>query len=379
MLAAAWLTAGATTGLFIGAIITAIYAIRAFRAQSREVTAIEQQVTDQQQVTGQQARLLEVQSGQLDLQRQQLDEQRGINEAQTEVLRLQAEELRESLAERKRDAEAQRQSQAARVTAWLDRARGDDPALVAMIGWGARVRNASDLPVFDVRVFFQYVTEKWDHGDWEPRMLGGSVEKLRVLPPQEDRFVEIPTLIKGTAGGLDDSNCVVSIEFTDAYGSKWERDPRGALLPPLVSALAGLIPAECFDAPLHRLVLPGGRGPGQIALALDELPERVRPVGVAVGALADPQDDVVRGAGDAQLLPGLGQFRLVRHEGHTVDGKAVRRPAVENPLPVEPDSLGLLVGQCFLGALLGSPVLQPSRPADDGRHGEHDGRQATHG
>jgi hypothetical protein len=44
MLAAAWLTADATTGLLIGAVLTAICAIRAFRAQSREVAAIEQQV-----------------------------------------------------------------------------------------------------------------------------------------------------------------------------------------------------------------------------------------------------------------------------------------------------------------------------------------------
>jgi hypothetical protein len=87
MLAAAWLTAGATTGLLVGAILTAIFAIKAFSAQYREVTAIERQVTDQQQITGQQGQLLEVQSGQLDLQRQQLDEQRGINEAQTGVVR----------------------------------------------------------------------------------------------------------------------------------------------------------------------------------------------------------------------------------------------------------------------------------------------------
>ena len=66
-----WPPAGTATWplSLIGAVLTAVYAMKAFRAQSREVAAIEKQVTEQQQVTGQQARILEVQSGQLDLQR----------------------------------------------------------------------------------------------------------------------------------------------------------------------------------------------------------------------------------------------------------------------------------------------------------------------
>jgi hypothetical protein len=31
-------------------------------------------------------------------------------------------------------------------------------------------------------------------------------------------------------GQVNDRTCVVSIEFTDAKGSHWERDPRGALV-----------------------------------------------------------------------------------------------------------------------------------------------------
>jgi hypothetical protein len=101
-----------------------------------------------------------------------------------------------------------------------------------MTGWRARIRNASDRPVFDVRVFFHYVAEQWDHGDWESRMLGGPVERIRVLPPQDDRFVDMPKTVKDAAPpDLDGNNVVVSIEFTDAAGNKWERDPRGALLP----------------------------------------------------------------------------------------------------------------------------------------------------
>lgn len=90
-----WISAIATIGLLIGAIITARYAIKAFEKQSDEVRAIERQVQDQEELTRQQAELLKVQSGQLELQHEQLDDQRNANA-------LQAEELRDSLAERAR-------------------------------------------------------------------------------------------------------------------------------------------------------------------------------------------------------------------------------------------------------------------------------------
>lgn len=69
-----WITAIATVGLLIGATVTAIFAIRAFRKQSQEVTD--------------QAEMLKIQSG-------QLEEQRKINT-------LQAKDLEESLRERTR-------------------------------------------------------------------------------------------------------------------------------------------------------------------------------------------------------------------------------------------------------------------------------------
>lgn len=61
------------------------------------------------------------------------------------------------------------------------------------------------------------------------RTLGGPVERIRVLPPQSDRFVAIPRNVLSQMNDINDSTCVVSIEFTDAAGNHWERDPRGAL------------------------------------------------------------------------------------------------------------------------------------------------------
>jgi multidrug efflux pump subunit AcrA (membrane-fusion protein) len=198
------------------------YARRAFLKQSQEVRAIEQQVQDAQELTRQQGELLKVQSAQLDLQGQQFQAQRQINEKQTEVLGLQAAELNESLQERNRDAEERNRTQAARVTAWFDQTPGKI--------WAAHIRNASDLPILDVRTFFHYVAEKWQGGDWDPQMLGGPVERIRILPPQQDRFVTIPENVWSQMTDVSYNNHVVSIEFTDAAGNRWERDPRGAFI-----------------------------------------------------------------------------------------------------------------------------------------------------
>jgi hypothetical protein len=224
----ALLTAIGTVILAAFAVVTAVYARKAFREQSREVAAIEQQVKDEQEVTRQQAELLKVQSGQLELQRQQFEDQQAASARQAEVLELQAAELRESLEERKRNAEERHRGQAAEVTAWFTRAKG--PLKAAPI-WGALIRNASGLPVTDVRTFFHYIAEKWPGGDWEPQDRGGPIEKIRVLPPQQDRFVPIPIEIASQMDQVSGSVYVVSIEFTDAAGNRWERDPRGGLIP----------------------------------------------------------------------------------------------------------------------------------------------------
>ncbi len=78
---------------------------------------------------------------------------------------------------------------------------------------------------------FHYIQEKWTAGDWEPVFRGSPPEKIRVIPPQSDRFYEIPEQIRTMMDQVDDTLYVVSIEFTDAAGNRWERDPRGALIP----------------------------------------------------------------------------------------------------------------------------------------------------
>lgn len=111
----ALLAAAGTIVLAVFAIVTAVYARKAFLKQSQEVAAIERQVADGRELTQQQAKLIEIQMGQLEALRGQLDEQRKASGAQADVLRLQAEELQESLKERKRQAELGRGYQARRV------------------------------------------------------------------------------------------------------------------------------------------------------------------------------------------------------------------------------------------------------------------------
>jgi hypothetical protein len=93
MLAAAWLATVATGLLAILAIVTAIFAIKAFGKQS----------------------------GQLKLQQLQLEDQHTVNAKQIEVLQLQAQELNSSLEERKREAGERHRAQATRVFVWEDR------------------------------------------------------------------------------------------------------------------------------------------------------------------------------------------------------------------------------------------------------------------
>jgi hypothetical protein len=221
------LAAVATVVLAVFAVITGVFAFLAFGKQSQEVRAIERQVHDQEELTRQQAELLKVQSGQLELQRQQMDNQRQANARQAEVLSLQAIELRESLEQRQRDADERRRGQAAKVTAWF----AMDPKYAVAGPWGAVIRNASDLPIFDVQVFFHYIHETRPGGDWAPVMRGATIEKILVFPPQSDRFVEIPEDVRDQIHEVNDKIYVVSIEFTDAAGNCWERDPRGALIP----------------------------------------------------------------------------------------------------------------------------------------------------
>jgi hypothetical protein len=129
------LTAGFTAILGVGAIFTAVFAVLAFKKQSKEVSD--------------QAEMLRLTSD-------QLAEQRTINAEQTRVLQLQARELRASLDARERASLELRQQYASTIVAWQDPPR--DSVVAAWQGAAASwlvvayVRNTGQRPVRDVSV-----------------------------------------------------------------------------------------------------------------------------------------------------------------------------------------------------------------------------------
>jgi hypothetical protein len=196
--------------LAAGAIVTVYYARKAFREQSRELGVLQRQAKQQADM---------------------FDDQQKVNEEQVRVLKLQAKELQASLDQRKGDAESQRREQANKVAAWFatkESARGGGPLRL----WGALIRNDSDLPILNVRVFFHFIeSESPAARAWKPVNCGGPPGRIRVIPPRSQKFVEILETIRTQRNECDDSAYVVSIEFSDAAGNYWERTARGALKP----------------------------------------------------------------------------------------------------------------------------------------------------
>jgi hypothetical protein len=189
----------ATTVLAAGAIVTAVFAIRAFRKQSKEVSD--------------QAEMLRVQS-------EQLAEQRKVNAEQIKVLGLQAEELRESIDERKREREQRHRGQASRVFITQERSRtaprghpepeGAEPFVTAT------VVNSSDQPIYDAELGW-YIRGVKHAGQPIPEPLGtimphSDISRMRPFPPDVD---------------MGESRAVV--RFTDASRVRWERRPDGYL------------------------------------------------------------------------------------------------------------------------------------------------------
>jgi hypothetical protein len=133
------LTAAATAVLAVFAIVTAVYARKAFRKQSQEVAAIERQVTDGQETARLQAEHLEV-------LRAQLEDQREAAAVQAGVLKLQADELRAAADARALQSLERRHQFASTVVAWQDEPRRSGTGWVV----DAHVLNTGERPVRDV-------------------------------------------------------------------------------------------------------------------------------------------------------------------------------------------------------------------------------------
>jgi hypothetical protein len=151
-----------------------------------------------------------------------------------ELLRIESRRDTVAAEELRQREEAQRRTQASRVAAWYGRWSSvvKGPGMAAdpreWTRWGAIISNASGLPVYNVRVSFCVAVDpsgglKWRQGE---RYLGA----LRLVPPGEEH-VEMPDHLRAEEADGSEQTWLVAIEFTDASGGRWLRDPRGRLEP----------------------------------------------------------------------------------------------------------------------------------------------------
>jgi len=195
------LSAIATVVLAVFAVFTAWYARKAFRKQSQEVAAIEQQVSDQKELTARQADLLKVQSDQLELQRRQFD----------------------------RDQADRRRAQASSVyfTTDITYGGGDplDPAPSPSYPQFIRVHvvNSSSLPVYDVAIAWCEDSAPRD----DTRTAEGQ-PTLVVLHPRDTHNlkVEYPGKLPPDVAL---SRFSAMVRFRDAAGVRWLLRPGGRL------------------------------------------------------------------------------------------------------------------------------------------------------
>jgi len=136
--------------------------------------------------------------------------QLGVQRAQLAVLRTDEE----------RRVEEERRSQAALVSAWIDKWRTPDVGPSDVI---VAVRNASEEPVWQVGVFVD--------SHWGPSHETG-FERLHVVPPGETEMVPVKVNLPRFSGELPSVLKVpppLRLQFTDANERTWQRTERGRL------------------------------------------------------------------------------------------------------------------------------------------------------
>jgi hypothetical protein len=142
---------------------------------------------------------------------------------------LAVETRRDLLADSERIA-----AQAAEVAAWSGRTKAE--TFVSSDGpdtwqeWGAVIRNASGLPVYGLRVWFCDPADPAPGSELRPPAWYESPELTDVLPPG-DSFVSPPREITKRRAAGGPQRWLVAVEFTDAAGTRWLREPRGKLTP----------------------------------------------------------------------------------------------------------------------------------------------------
>jgi hypothetical protein len=139
------------------------------------------------------------------------------------VYRIESRRDREAENERHTRFQVERQSQADKVAgwfAWISREQTADRSFRAGLryGWAAFVRNASDLPIYDVDIDYYYVVPHAPSGNIPGKR--GSVERIPVLPPLDEAHVLADSKMLDQVGREDQANHAVAVSFRDAAGNR---------------------------------------------------------------------------------------------------------------------------------------------------------------
>jgi hypothetical protein len=192
----AWITALATIGLLVGAIVTAVYAKKAFEKQAA-------QLRDQQEINNKLRRVA-------DLQLEDLKASLEERKQSRDVADLQFADLQGSLDERQRDRVDRRRAQAASVFI----AVGNMHKAGTELGANSLATNESTRPIYDLIA------------QWNNRFQKlGAPEKRPQLGPGETTPFNSTWHSESPPSGIG-----ISVEFRDAAGVCWRTTDRGELI-----------------------------------------------------------------------------------------------------------------------------------------------------
>lgn len=215
-----WITAIATIGLLAGAVITAVYAVRAFRAQAKEISD--------------QAGVLKIQSSRLELQERQFEDQRRINQKRDELLDKQireSEQWAQTFERRQADAIDLEPGSIRMTVPGLN--PDEEPR-----AWRADVTNGSPRPIRNASGRIEAAAGSTPqpaaladvYADFAPSAISHPVGGHRALikPPERPA---IPLIRAGDTGALvfpvgtkANPDARITVRFTDDADLHWQID-----------------------------------------------------------------------------------------------------------------------------------------------------------
>ncbi|WP_432829048.1 hypothetical protein [Dactylosporangium sp. CA-092794] len=128
--------------------------------------------------------------------------------------------------------EAEDRGDAERVCAWAVSERETFERIITRGVVGAAVRNAGQVPVYDMEIVFRDPPAAWT-----------AVRRVRIVPPAQDPEVYAGFDQEETNGPVDrdrinddgtirlapSADMLVELRFTDPRGRRWQRDDQGRL------------------------------------------------------------------------------------------------------------------------------------------------------